>query len=303
MRAPLTDPVMATLASGIDEMNRLAEQSRGFIWRLPGAELSFEALRVFDSYYLPFEPERLFYNLSVWESVEDLQNFAYRSAHAQLWRSKENWMLPNERAHLALWWIRAQELPSVSESAERLRALDSEGPTAYAFDFRSAFPRPKQRIPSERIEVRQAVRDEHISLARALFQEYAGSLKIDLCFQGFAAELASLPGLYAPPRGRLLLGFVGGDAAACVALRPIDATVCEMKRLYVRPAFRGLGLGRLLAQRAIAEARIAGYSAMRLDTLEEMEQAISIYKSLGFAARPAYYTTPLTHTVFMELLL
>jgi ribosomal protein S18 acetylase RimI-like enzyme len=301
MRAPLADAVMATLASGIDEMNRLAEQSPGFIWRLPASEASGKALQVFDSYFVPFEPDRLFYNLSVWESIEDLQDFAYHSAHAQLWRAKENWMLPSERPHLALWWIRAGEYPSVSESAERLRALNSEGPRAYAFDFGSAFPRPRE--PDRPIHIRQAVTEEQISQARALFQEYADSLKIDLCFQGFAAELASLPGLYAPPRGRLLLGFVGGEAAACVALRPIDATVCEMKRLYVRPAFRGLGLGRLLAKRAIAEGRIAGYSAMRLDTLEEMEQAIRIYKSLGFAARPAYYTTPLTHTVFMELLL
>src|SRR5690242_3066633 len=103
MRAPLADPVMATLASGIDEMNRLAEQSTGFIWRLPASQASLEALRVFDSYLIPFEPAQLFYNLSVWESVEDLQNFAYRSPHAQLWHAKLEWMLPSERAHLALW--------------------------------------------------------------------------------------------------------------------------------------------------------------------------------------------------------
>jgi GNAT superfamily N-acetyltransferase len=136
---------------------------------------------------------------------------------------------------------------------------------------------------------------------RTLFQEYAAWLRIDLCFQGFATELASLPGLYALPRGRLLLASVGGEALGCVALRSVGGTVCEMKRLFVRPAFQGRGLGRRLAEMVIAEARTIGYSTMTLDTLPFMHAAIRLYETLGFVRRPAYYATPLQETIFMEL--
>ncbi|MFA7006923.1 MAG: GNAT family N-acetyltransferase [Verrucomicrobiia bacterium] len=143
---------------------------------------------------------------------------------------------------------------------------------------------------------------EEVAAARALFEEYAAWLGVDLCFQGFAAELASLPGLYAPPRGRLLLAWADGNAAAgCVALRPLGDSVCEMKRLFVRPAFRGKGVGRMLAEKVVAEARAIGYASMRLDTLPAMSAATSLYESLGFARIPAYYATPLQNTIFMEL--
>ena len=118
-------------------------------------------------------------------------------------------------------------------------------------------------------------------MVRALFREYAESLSVDLCFQNFEAELASLPGEYAPPGGQLLLAFVGGELAGCGALRRFsdadDANACEMKRLYVRPAYRRFGLGRLLAQALLDEGRRAGYSAMLLDTLDDMEAARELY--------------------------
>jgi GNAT superfamily N-acetyltransferase len=134
-----------------------------------------------------------------------------------------------------------------------------------------------------------------------LFEEYAAWIGLDLSFQGFAAELASLPGPYVPPRGRLLLALAGGEAAGCVALRPLDSGVCEMKRLYVRPPFRGQGLGKLLAERIVEEARAIGYLKMKLDTLPFMQPAIRLYESLGFSSCTAYYATPLPDTVFMEL--
>jgi ribosomal protein S18 acetylase RimI-like enzyme len=118
---------------------------------------------------------------------------------------------------------------------------------------------------------------------------------------GFAQEVATLPGLYAPPRGRLLLASDADSIAGCIALRPMGETTCEMKRLFVKPAFQGQGLGRRLAQRAISEARIMGYSTMRLDTLPVMHGAIRLYESLGFVRRSSYYNTPLQETVFMEL--
>lgn len=153
------------------------------------------------------------------------------------------------------------------------------------------------------MQIRQATTPEQLAAIRDLFQEYAAWLQIDLCFQGFADEIAILPGLYAPPRGRLLLATEGNDSAGCIALRPIDEAVCEMKRLFVRPECRGSGLGRTLAERIIAEARSIGYTAMRLDTLPVMQGAIRLYESLGFVRRSAYYDTPIEDTVFMEMAL
>src|SRR6266567_1486 len=139
----------------------------------------------------------------------------------------------------------------------------------------------------------QASSPDDIKHARELFEEYAAWLQIDLCFQGFDKELASLPGQYAPPDGRLLLAIEDDQVAGCVALRKIGEGTCEMKRLFVRSQFRGKGLGRRLAETIIAEARQIGYERMRLDTLpRSMDQAIKLYRSLGFSEIPAYYHNP-----------
>jgi GNAT superfamily N-acetyltransferase len=151
-----------------------------------------------------------------------------------------------------------------------------------------------------RVEVRQVSTAGEIEVTRALFEEYAAALEIDLGYQGFAEELASLPRCYAPPRGRLLVAWVGDEVAGCVALRPLAADVCEMKRLYVRPAFRGGGLGTQLAEAIIAEARQIGYAIMRLDTVPKLNAATRLYEDLGFVRREAYYATPVVETIFME---
>jgi putative acetyltransferase len=137
-----------------------------------------------------------------------------------------------------------------------------------------------------------ATTPEDLRHARLLFEEYAASLGFDLGFQGFAEELAGLPGDYAPPSGRLLLAFVEGQVAGCVALRGLEDGICEMKRLYVRQGFRELRLGRALAEALIAEARGIGYARMRLDTVPSMERAQALYRSLRFREIPAYRYNP-----------
>ena len=142
---------------------------------------------------------------------------------------------------------------------------------------------------------------EDVGLARELFREYAASIGVDLCFQSFEQELAGLPGRYAPPEGRLLLALCEGKGAGCVALRKLDKEICEMKRLYLRPEFRGRSLGRLLAQRIIHEGRSIGYRRMRLDTLPLMRDAIALYCSLGFKEIAPYTANPVPGALFMEL--
>jgi putative acetyltransferase len=140
--------------------------------------------------------------------------------------------------------------------------------------------------------------------AREILREYAASLNVDLCFQDFDGELATLPGEYAPPAGQFLLALVDGHVAGCGglhALADVDyANACEMKRLYVRPAFRRFGLGRLLAEALLDEARRAGYSVMLLDTLDEMEAARGLYTSLGFEEIPPYYFNPIAGAHYLK---
>lgn len=152
------------------------------------------------------------------------------------------------------------------------------------------------------MELIQARLEPELAAARELFREYSNWLQVDLCFQSFEKELAELPGAYAPPSGRLWLIFDEGKLAGCIALRGLGNSVCEMKRLYVRENFRGRGLGRLLAQRLIDEARRIGYERMRLDTLPgHMDRAIAMYRSLGFREIDRYYDNPYPTAMFMEL--
>ena len=145
---------------------------------------------------------------------------------------------------------------------------------------------------------------ELLEATRELFREYAASLAVDLCFQNFEAELAGLPGEYAAPKGCLLLAFVDSELAGCGALRALAdadyANASEMKRLYVRPAFRRFGLGRVLAQALLDEAQRAGYSEVLLDTLDDMEAARDLYATLGFEEIPPYYYNPIPGAHYLK---
>ena len=142
---------------------------------------------------------------------------------------------------------------------------------------------------------------------RSLFRQYAHSLGFSLSFQGFVEELAGLPGGYAPPRGRLLLAYTGagegyeGEPAGCVALRPLEGQIGELKRMYIPPAYRGQGWGRRLAERLFAEARQAGYLRLRLDTIDTMKEALGLYRSLGFREIPPYRHNPIPGAIYLEL--
>jgi ribosomal protein S18 acetylase RimI-like enzyme len=163
--------------------------------------------------------------------------------------------------------------------------------------------------PADPPVIVRASRPEEIEEARALFREYAAGLGFDLGFQGFEAELSALPGDYAPPRGALLLARdTGGRFAGCVALRPLGAgrpgpDLCEMKRLYVRHAWRGTGLGRRLAVAIMEEGHALGYARMRLDTVPAMRSAVALYESLGFREIAPYRVNPIPEARFLEALI
>jgi len=158
-----------------------------------------------------------------------------------------------------------------------------------------------------RIELIQATTPEELAVTAELFQEYGDSLGIDLSFQAFATELQTLPGLYAPPRGTLLLALADGQAAGCCALRPLDEVdepnASEMKRLYVRPAFRRFGLGRQLVEATLDAGRRLGYAAILLDTLDDMEAARTLYEDLGFEEVPPYYHNPIAGAHYLRVML
>lgn len=156
---------------------------------------------------------------------------------------------------------------------------------------------------AEAVSIRPATGPHEIEVVRALFAEYAADLPVDLAFQGFAEELATLPGAYAGPGGVLLLAWADDLAAGCVGLRPLAPGACELKRLYVRPAFRGRGLARRLAVAALAEARNLRYARILLDTLPGMVEAQRLYRTLGFREIGPYRANPVPGAKYMELTL
>jgi len=164
-------------------------------------------------------------------------------------------------------------------------------------------PIPTEPSSSANTKIFEAETTEHFSSVREMFEEYARSLNFDLGFQDFASELTNLPGAYAAPNGCILLAAHEEQIVGCVALRRLDETVCEMKRLYVKSELQGLGIGRNLAHAIILKARVLGYKRMRLDTLSSMHAAKKLYTSLGFRSIEPYRYNPLPNARFFELTL
>ena len=238
-------PVMTGLVARIDEMNRLAEQSSGFVWRLPGSEVAFEALRAFESYFVPFEPERLFYNMSVWESVEDLRHYVFRTAHAEMLRNKNQWIDHFDRAHLALWWVPAGSIPTIAESAERLRSVCERGATAYAFTFKELHSAPTEETD---VHIRPAT-EKDMTMVRHLAEAYA------LDTEYLEAEQF----LIAEEKGQLV-GFS--------RLKPYPDAV-ELRCLGIIPERRGSGIARQLVERLLAQVEGEVYVTTDLPELAQ----------------------------------
>jgi putative acetyltransferase len=194
----------------------------------------------------------------------------------------------------------------------RLRASYATGPqNAGSFEetddkVYSSIPIPTWTMSVKKKESVQSHRivdghcEESIPAVRELFLEYSAWLGVNLCFQDFEAELATLPGKYAPPAGAILLAHLDGALAGCVALRPLAPSICEMKRLWVRESFRDRGFGKLLVEAILDRARATGYARLRLDTLPQMKAALALYRELGFYEVPAYYNNPLPSAIYLE---
>jgi len=179
--------------------------------------------------------------------------------------------------------------------------MTTEPTISQASSVSGACPEQSRRVVKD-LALSQAESPTQLAQARELFLEYAQSLGFSLCFQNFDKELAELPGDYAPPEGRLFLAEYEGQLAGCVALHKLDDAICEMKRLYLRPQFHGKGLGRVLADRVIAEARRIGYQRMRLDTVESvMKDAVAMYRRIGFHEIAPYRANPIAGALYMEL--
>ena len=192
---------------------------------------------------------------------------------------------------------------SDAEVEDMLRGMNEQEAGALVTHIREA-QKLLQKQAAGRPRAERAESPADVAAARTLIREYADFLGEDLSFQGFEQELAELPGQYAPPSGALFVAHVPAKGksqpAGCVALRKLSPGICEMKRLFVRPQCRGLGIGRLLAERVIEEARALGYKAMRLDTLQRLEGAVTLYRSMGFEQIPPYYKNPLPGVLFWE---
>ena len=284
MKGGPNDPVMAGIFSRLDEINRLAENSPGYIWRLPGNEAAPERLRALENHFVPFEPERLFYNLSVWESPAQLRDYAFATAHAEMLRAKNDWIARFEGAHLALWWVPAGHRPTIVDSAARLRAVQERGSSPYAFTFKQLFPAPADVV------IRQARADNSIVIAEILGEaarwlEQSGQLMWradELKPEHIAADVGA---------GLFYLAEISGAAAGVVKFQLEDSLfwpdlpqsdAAYVHRLAVRRRYASQGVSTALLQWAADRARSLGRRWLRLDCEASRLRLRAVYERFGF---------------------
>jgi len=276
MKAPLTDPSMAQLAARLDDLHGLAERSPGFVWRRRGETIAPAELRVFGDVFEPFDPARLFFTMSVWRDVDALRDFVYATVHVEVLRQKRAWMDEIGRPGVALWWIADAHRPTVAEAAVRLRALRDHGPSARAFNFGNRFPSPVVTI------AREAVTSVD---AQALIAEL--DAEIQRRYPG--APVHGLgPADLSDPEFSFYVARVDGTPAACGALRRREPGVVEVKRMYVRPVHRGLGLARAILGALEGRARALRVGRVLLETGEAQPEAIALYRSAGYTDIPRF---------------
>ncbi len=273
--APLDDPRVAAFAGALETINGLGEASPGFVWRLQDDAGNATSIRAFP------DPE-VIVNLTVWTSVDALKAFAYRSAHVEFLRRRAEWFVPGASA-VALWWEREGDIPTVAAARARLEFLRAHGPSPYAFGFAS--------VPSPLVFHRAAVDDPAaLGLIGALDAELAEGYP-EPGANHFTLTAADV----APGSGVLLVGTYDGEPVATGAIRMIDATTAEVKRMYVDPARRGLRLGAAMLSRLHTEAAALGARRTVLETGTRQAAAIAVYERAGYRVIPcwgAYLDTP-----------
>jgi ribosomal protein S18 acetylase RimI-like enzyme len=284
------DPIMKEFMDNLDIINALAEHSDGFVWRLKDDEnnaISFN----------PYDDEQVIINISVWQRIELLENFVFKSLHTDFLRRRKEWFQNFGTISTAMWWIETERFPTVIEAVDKLSYLQKNGATDLVFDFKNKFP-PPDAFP---INITKADAAKEFELGKILFEEYAGSLNFDLGYQDFEKELNNLSQQYKEPDGALLLCFIDNEiAVGCAGVRKFSDEIAELKRLYVKPDYRNLKIGKRILVSAIDIARRLNYKFIRLDTVPGQEKAQELYHYLGFYEIEPYRYSPVDGTIYFE---
>jgi GNAT superfamily N-acetyltransferase len=260
--APLESRSTAGFVEALDPVNALADAHPGFVWRLQTEEGNATAVR-------PFDDPDVLVNLSVWRSIDDVHDFAYHGGHLDVLRRRRSWFEVAAEPTLVLWWVPAGHEPSVEEAKARLMFLRSHGPSAYAFTFKGPEP-PLDVVPS-------GLSDPDV---RALIGELNAELVAETPRSQHFFHVGDDD--VAPGRGALFALYLDGAPVACGAVRTLDDDSAELKRMYVRPAFRGRKLGAVLVDVLEAEARSLGVDQLLLETDAELTAAVRLYERAGF---------------------
>ena len=285
IRAPVGDPLVAEFVDNLDRINALADTSPGFVWRLQTEEGNATSIHAFPD-------PMLLVNISVWESVEALQDFAYRTDHREYVKRRAEWFVDGT-TRLALWWVPAGTIPTIDDAKRRLGFLAAHGPSPYAFRF--------GKTPSRAVVSRTTFADDTtVALVRRLNDELSGMYPED-----GANHFTLDPDSVIPPAGVMVRATLDGTPVACGALRMLDERTGELKRMYVDPAVRGLKLGAAILDALEHEAAALGARELCLETGSRQTAAIGLYEKAGYVPTPLwgeYLRSPETSRCYRKVL-